>query len=112
MFKTKSGVTELIPVGLSIGVFAIVLSVVALILDEFYSVMQSSWRSSVAVASENGSSLSMNITAKGEAALWTIAKFLGIIALALIGGYLIFVLVRQFSGSGGSSGGSSGGMNA
>jgi len=85
MLKTKSGVTELIPVGLSIGVFAIVLSVVALILDEFKGQM-------------TPGSLAENITLKGEQALWTIAKFLGIIALALIGGYLIFVLVRQFSG--------------
>jgi len=88
MFKTKKGVTELIPVGLGIGVFAIVLSVVALILSEFQTQMTTN-------------SLAYNITAKGLDALWTIAKFLGIIALALIGGYLIYVLVRQFSGGGG-----------
>jgi hypothetical protein len=96
MFKTKKGVTELIPVGLGIGVFAIVLSVVALILQEFLTQMTSSFRTTTAL--ENSSSLAMNITQKGLDALWTIAKFLGIIALALIGGYLIYVLVKQFSG--------------
>jgi hypothetical protein len=90
MFKTKKGVTELIPVGLGIGVFAIVLSVVALILSEFESQMVAN-------------SLADNITKKGLDALWTIAKFLGIIALALIGGFLIYVLVKQFSGSAGGT---------
>jgi hypothetical protein len=84
MFKTKKGVSELIPVGLAIGVFAIVLSVVALILSEFQGQMVAG-------------SLAYNITGKGMDALWTIAKFLTIIALALIGGYLIYVLVKQFS---------------
>jgi hypothetical protein len=96
MFKTKKGVTELIPVGLGIGVFAIVLSVVALILQEFLTQMTSSFRTTTAL--ENSSNLAMNITQKGLDALWTIAKFLGIIALALIGGFLIYVLVKQFSG--------------
>jgi len=109
MFKTKKGVTELIPIGLGIGVFAIVLSVVALILDEFLTVITATARPTKAL--ENFSSTAMNITSKGMDALWTIAKFLGIIALALIGGYLIYVLVRQFTGGGPAKGGS-GGMKA
>jgi heme/copper-type cytochrome/quinol oxidase subunit 2 len=89
-FKSQKGVSELIPVGLAIGVFAIVLAVVALILAEFQTQM-------------TANSFAYNITQKGLEALWTIAKFLGIIALALIGGYLIFVLVRQFRGGGGAA---------
>jgi len=86
----KKGVTELIPVGLAIGVFAIVLSVVSLVLSEFQGQMVAD-------------SYAYNITQKGLEALWTIAKFLGIIALALIGGYLIFVMVRQFRGTTGGA---------
>jgi hypothetical protein len=97
-FKSQKGVSELVPVGLAIGVFAIILAVVAMILSEFKTTMKLS-----GVANENITTVAENITQKGLDALWTTAKFLGIIALALIGGYLIFVLVRQFRGGGGAS---------
>ena len=85
--KAKKGVSALIPIGLGIGVFSIVLAVVALVLDKFQAQM-------------TANSYSYNITALGLQALITTAGFLGVIALTLIGGYLIFVVVSQFRGSG------------
>lgn len=90
MFKSKKGISELAGAGLGVGVFAIILAVVALILVEFQG-------------QTTADTTAYNITGKGIDALWTLAKFMGVIALAVVAGYLIVVVVRSFRVSGGSA---------
>lgn len=82
----KKGIAELSSAGLGIGVFVIILAVVALIVVELQS-------------QTTADSIAYNITAKGLDALFTMAKFLGIIAIAIVAGYIIFVVVRAFRSS-------------
>lgn len=88
IFKNKKGLQELAGAGLGIGVFVIILSVVALILVSFQAQLAAN-------------STAFNITVLGIDALFTLAKFIGIIALAVVSGYLIAVVVRSFRTGGG-----------
>lgn len=47
--------------------------------------------------------VAFNITNKGLDALFTMAKFLGIISIAIVAGYIIFVVVKAFRSSEGGN---------
>lgn len=92
MFKKVSGIWQLITAGVAVGIFAVVTGVMALILAQFSS--QTTVNTSA-----------YNIIGYGSSALLTMAQFLGIVAITLIGSYIIGLLINQFAG--GMKGGSS-----
>jgi len=89
-FSNKKGLYALIAAGAGLGGFAIVLATVALILVQFQTQM-----------TVNGTAY--NITQQGLQGLLSMANFIGIIAIALVGVYLMGLVIRQFVGFGGGS---------
>lgn len=83
--KKISGVWQLIAAGVAVGVFAVVTGVMALILAQF-------------LAQTTAGSTAANIIGYGSSALLTMAQFLGIVAITLIGSYIISLLIQQFAG--------------
>ena len=90
MFKSKKGMQELSVAGLGIGVFVIILVVVALIVAELQT-------------QTTANTVAYNISKVGLDALYTLAKFLGIIAISIVAGYIIFIVVRSFRATGGGA---------
>jgi len=86
--RNKKGLYALIAAGAGLGAFAIVLAVVALILAQFQTQMTSG-------------GFAFNITGQGLSGLLSMANFIGIIAIALVGVYLMGLVIRQFVGFGG-----------
>ena len=87
IIKKIKGMWQLIAAGVAVGVFAVVSAVMALILAQFQ-------------AQTTASTAPYNIIGYGAGALLTMAQFLGIVAITLIGSYIIALLVRQFAGGG------------
>lgn len=96
--KNKKGISELSAAGLGIGVFVIILTVVAIIVAQLQT-----QTTQMGLPANN---TAYNITVQGLSALFTLAQFLGIIAVTIVAGYIIFVVVRAFRFSGGDGGGS------
>lgn len=90
--KKMHGVWELALAGLGLGVTSIILATVALVLDEYQGQMVVD-------------SASYNIAGFGLAALLVFAGFLGIIAITLVGFYIIRLLVGVYRGGMGGAGG-------
>jgi heme/copper-type cytochrome/quinol oxidase subunit 2 len=87
IIKKICGIWQLIAAGVAVGIFAVVTGVMALILEKFS-------------AQTTAASTAYNIIGYGSSALLTMAQFLGIVAITLIGAYIISLLVRQFAGGG------------
>jgi len=87
VIKKIKGMWQLIAAGVAVGIFAVVSGVMALILEKF-------------ATQTTASSTAYNIIGYGSAALLTMAQFLGIVAITLIGSYIISLLIRQFAGGG------------
>jgi hypothetical protein len=96
IFKKICGVWQLIAAGVAVGVFAVVTGIMAIILEKFS--LQTVHGTCLTNASD--CSIAYNIIGYGSAALLTMAQFLGIVAITLIGAYIISLLIRQFAGGG------------
>jgi len=88
ILKKIVGMWELIAAGVAVGIFAVVTGIMAIILEKF-------------ITQTTVNSSAYNIIGYGSAALLTMAQFLGIVAITLIGSYIISLLIRQFAGGGG-----------
>jgi len=95
LFKKVSGVWQLIAAGVGVGVFAVVTGVMALILAQFAT--QAAVGTNCLTNASTCSS-AYNIIGYGSSALLTMAQFLGIVAITLIGAYIISLLIQQFAG--------------
>jgi len=98
IMKKITGMWELIAAGVAVGVFAVVTGIMAIILEKFAS--QAAVGTTCLTNASNCTSMAYNIIGYGSAALLTMAQFLGIVAITLIGAYIISLLIRQFAGGG------------
>ena len=95
LFKKISGVWQLIAAGVAVGVFAVVTGVMALILAQFFTQAASGTNCATNVST---CTTAANIISYGSSALLTMAQFLGIVAITLVGSYIISLLIQQFAG--------------
>ncbi len=95
LFKKVSGVWQLIAAGVAVGVFAVVTGVMALILAQFFTQAATGTNCATNVSTCTAAA---NIISYGSSALLTMAQFLGIVAITLIGSYIISLLIQQFAG--------------
>ena len=96
--KKIMGMWQLIAAGVAVGVFAAVTGVVSLILSQFSTL---SAAGTTCPTNVSQCTIAYNIIAYGTSALLTMSQFLGIVAITLIGSYIIALLIRQFAGRGG-----------